>query len=124
MKNKVYKIVISLLLAGVLVAGTSALAESIKSRMKNRLPAIAALKDKGIVGENNRGYLQFPGSAKKNEDIVNAENADRKKVYAAIAKQQGANRGVVEKRRALQIAQKAKSGHWLQDEAGKWYQKN
>jgi uncharacterized protein YdbL (DUF1318 family) len=123
MKNKVYKIVISLLLAGILVAGTSALAESIKSRMKKRLPAIVALKDKGIVGESNRGYLQFPGSVKQKEDIVNAENADRKKVYAAIAKQQGVTRTVVEKRRAVQIAQKAKPGHWLQDEAGKWYQK-
>ena len=123
MKNKVFKIVISLLLAGILVAGTAALAESIKTRMKNRLPAIVALKDKGVVGENNRGYLQFPSSAKEKEDIVNAENADRKKVYAAIAKQQGATLEVVEKRRAMQIAQKAKPGHWLQDEAGKWYRK-
>ena len=71
MKNKVYKIVISLLLAGILVAGTSALAESIKNRMKKRLPAIVALKDKGIVGESNRGYLQVPGSANQKEDIVN-----------------------------------------------------
>ena len=91
--------------------------------MKNRLPEIVTLKDKGILGETNRGYLQFPGSAKEKEDIVNAENSDRKKVYEAIAKQQGVTIEVVEKRRALQIAEIAKPGHWLQDEAGKWYQK-
>jgi len=123
MKNKAFKIGILILLSGILLAGTSALAESIKARMKKRLPAIVALKDKGTVGENNRGYLQYPADKKEKEDIVNAENADRKKVYKAISKQQGATLEVVEKRRALQIAQKAKPGHWLQDEAGKWYQK-
>ena len=123
MNRKLYKNVILLLLAVIFVAGTSAWAASIKTRMKNRLPAIVTLKDNGIVGESNRGYLQFPGPTKEKEDIVKAENADRKKVYGAIAKQQGVTLEVVEKRRAMQIAKKAKSGHWLQDEAGKWYQK-
>ena len=30
---------------------------------------------------------------------------------------------VVEKRRALQIAQKSPAGFWLQDQNGRWYQK-
>jgi hypothetical protein len=123
MKIKLNTIVISFLLVGILAAGTSALAASIKDRMKDRLPEIEALKDKGIIGETNRGYLQFRGSTQEKEDIVNAENADRQKVYDAIAKQQGVTIEVVEQRRALQSAQLAKPGHWLQDEAGKWYQK-
>ena len=123
MKIGIAKIAIALLLAGIIVVGTSALAESIKDRMKQRLPEIVALKDKGVIGENNKGYLQFMGAAKEKEDIVNAENADRKKVYEAIANQQGVAIEIVEKRRALQIAEIAKPGNWLQDEAGKWYQK-
>ena len=123
MNKNIFKIVISLLLACIFITGTAAWGASIKTRMKNRLPALMELKDKGLVGETNKGYLQFRGAAKEKENVVKAENADRKKVYKAIAKQQGVTIEVVEKRRALQIAQKARPGHWLQDEAGKWYQK-
>lgn len=123
MKNKVFGIVISLLFLGTFVTWESAFTEEIKIRMKTRLPAIVALKDKRILGETNRGYLQFVGQEKEKEEIVLAENKDRKTVYTTIAKQQGVTVDVVEKRRALQIAQKSKIGQWLQDENGKWYQK-
>jgi uncharacterized protein YdbL (DUF1318 family) len=55
---------------------------------------------------------------------VDAENQDRKTVYAAIAKQQGTGIDVVEKHRAAQIERIAKPGTWLQDANGKWYKKN
>ncbi len=123
MKNKVFKMTSLLLLLGILVFGVSAFAEDIKSRMIARLPAIKALKAKGIVGENNKGYLQFIGKNKEKEDVVNAENSDRKAVYSAIAKQQGTTVDLVGKHRAIQIAKKAEGGEWLQDANGKWYQK-
>ena len=123
MKKKVFRIVISLLLLGTCITVALAFAEDIKARMKQRLPDIVALKDKLILGETNQGYLQFRGQEIEKEDIVTAENKDRKIVYTAIAKHQGVTVEVVEKRRAQQIAQKAKAGHWLQDEDGNWYQK-
>ncbi len=123
MKNKVFKMTSLLLLLGILVFGVSAFAEDIKSRMIARLPAIKALKAKGIVGENNKGYLQFIGKNKEKEDVVNAENSDRKAVYSAIAKQQGTTVELVGKHRAIQIAKKAEAGEWLQDATGKWYKK-
>ena len=98
-------------------------ANEIKARMKSRLPAISQLKSAGIVGENNRGYLGFVTSEKKEVSLVNAENSDRKKVYSAIAKQQGTSDDLVGQRRAKQIASRAKSGEWLQDDSGKWYKK-
>jgi uncharacterized protein YdbL (DUF1318 family) len=98
-------------------------ADDIKTRMKNRLPVILELKSKGIVGENNSGYLEFVGKQKISPDVVAAENEDRRAVYAAIAKQEGTTVELVGKRRALQISQKADSGDWLQDASGKWYQK-
>jgi uncharacterized protein YdbL (DUF1318 family) len=91
--------------------------------MAKRLPIINQLKAKGIVGENNQGYLQFMGSKKEKADVVNAENADRKKVYEAIAKQQKTTAALVGKRRAAQIAQIAGKGEWIQSSDGKWKKK-
>ncbi len=99
-------------------------ANDIKARMQERLPNIVKLKSAGLVGENNKGYLEFvPGAAKKEAGVITAENNDRKKVYSAIAKQQGATAEVVGERRAIQIGQKASSGEWLQNKSGKWYKK-
>jgi uncharacterized protein YdbL (DUF1318 family) len=99
-------------------------ANDIKARMQQRLPTIVELKSEGLVGENNKGYLEFvPGAAKKQANVVSSENKDRESVYGAIAKQQGATPQIVGERRAKQIAQKASSGSWLQDVSGKWYRK-
>jgi len=99
-------------------------ANDIKARMQQRLPAIVELKSEGLIGENNKGYLEFvPGAVKKQADVVSAENKDRDSVYGAIAKQQGTSQQLVGERRANQIGQKASSGSWLQDPSGKWYRK-
>ena len=98
-------------------------ADDIKARMKSRLPSISQFKSDGIVGEDNQGYLAFVTSKVKYDDVVRAENTDRKKVYSAIAKQQGTSVELVGQRRAKQIADRAKSGEWLQDKSGKWYKK-
>jgi uncharacterized protein YdbL (DUF1318 family) len=99
-------------------------AGDIKARMKERLPNIVQMKTDGLIGENNKGFLAFvPGAATKNENIVTAENKDRQMVYNAIAKQQGTSAALVGERRAIQIAQNASPGEWLQDESGKWYKK-
>jgi len=101
----------------LILSGTSSFSQDLKERMKNRLPLIVELKKKGIVGENNLGFLQFVGETKEQENVVKEENNDRVKVYEAIAKQQGATADIVGKRRAIQI------GEWLQDEKGAWHQK-
>ena len=59
----------------------------------------------------------------ENDALVNAENADRQAVYADIAQRTGTTAQEVGKRRALQIAQLAAPGHWLQAADGRWYQK-
>ena len=123
MKQRTITKILTLLAIGFFVLGVSAFADDIKARMKNRLPLIKQLKSQGIVGENNKGYLQFVGGNKAKADVVAAENKDRKTVYTAIAKQQGTTAELVGKRRALQIAKKAAPGEWVQDAGGKWIQK-
>lgn len=106
----------------VLFSG-SAFGGDIKSRMKDRLPQIIALKEAGVIGEDNQGFLAFVGVETKAKGLVEAENKDRQLVYDAIAKQQGTTAQLVGQRRAMQIADKAKPGEWIQDANGKWRQK-
>ena len=95
---------------------------SIKERMAERIPAITSLKDSGVLGENNKGYLEFRG-AKKSEQLVQDENNDRGVVYNAIAKKQGASADLVGARRAQMIAQNGNAGQWFQKNDGSWYKK-
>ena len=123
MVKKLVGILILMFLAGTLIADITEADQDIKARMKARLPVIIQLKAERIVGENNLGLLQFTGEKRKHEDVVNEENKDRKKVYQAVAKQQGTTIEAVGKIRAKQIAKKAKHGEVLQDESGAWYEK-
>jgi hypothetical protein len=122
-KQRIFSL-LSVLIFGLFWASAAgAGADSLKARMANRLPEIMTLKDKGIIGENKQGYLQFVGTAREKAELVQAENDDRKQVYQAIAKQQGTTVELVGQRRAQQIVEIARPGHWLQDANGNWYKK-
>lgn len=126
MKLKMCVSFLIITLIGAVLMCTSSRAQdisAIKVQMEKRLPLIVELKSKGIVGEDKMGYLQFVGGKREKEDIVQAENQDRRKVYEAIAQKEGVTLEQVGQRRALQIANKARKGEWLQDQTGKWHQK-
>jgi len=114
---------ILLFLTTFLLPVSIAQSASIKERMAARIPAINALKSKGAVGENNKGFLEFRVKNQPQKDVINAENSDRKKVYKAIGKKQGASATLVGQRRAKTIADKSKAGYWLQKPDGRWYKK-
>lgn len=122
MHKKLGTVITATILMIVMFSGAAG-AQDIKSRMRDRLPEIVALKAKGIVGENNQGYLEILKSNGSADKIVSAENKDRATVYQAIAAEANTSIEVVGKRRAIQIAEKADSGEWLQNASGKWYQK-
>ena len=125
MKNKAFSIVISIMIFSGFLASAAAFAgaDEIKKRMKGRLPIILSLKKQGIIGENNKGFLEFVGTQKGQPQLIEAENSDRRKVYQAISQKQGATAEAVGQRRAIQIAANANPGDWLQDANGKWYKK-
>lgn len=100
-------------------AGHSA---GIKERMAGRIPAITSLKDSGVVGENNKGFLEFR-AARQSEQLISDENKDRATVYSAIAKNQGAPAELVGKRRAKMIEENGTKGQWFQKDDGSWYKK-
>ena len=112
----------SLFLTTTILAG-NALAASLKERMKARLPQIIQLKTEGIIGENNRGFLELRHQNAAATTLISAENQDRQTVYNAIAQQQHTIPKIVGQRRAAQIAARAAAGTWLQNSNGEWYKK-
>ena len=97
---------------------------AVKQRMAQRLPQVDALKDRGTVGENNRGFLEARAALSGAENqTVSAENADRAEAYSALAQQTGTSSDQVGRARAKKIAETSSPGVWLQDESGRWYKK-
>ncbi|MCU0287492.1 MAG: YdbL family protein [Acidobacteria bacterium] len=97
---------------------------ALKARFLQRKPAVDALKNQEKLGENNVGKLVVRGQLNPNEnEMVNAENADRETVYQEIARELNISSQEVGKRRALKIAELAGPGHWLQHPDGHWYKK-
>lgn len=117
--------VLMLALPAFLPVASAQDAATIKQNMINRLPAIAAMKSKGLAGEDNRGYLAAVSSQLSAADqaVIDAENADRKVVYEAIAQKTGATADLVGKQRAKQLAEQAAGGEYIMDENGTWKKK-
>jgi uncharacterized protein YdbL (DUF1318 family) len=98
--------------------------DAVKARMGARLGEVAALVASGKAGESRTGYLAARGALQPAEQrVMEAENKDRRQVYAAIGAKTGAPAEQVGAQRAQAIARQARSGTWLQDGAGKWYRK-
>lgn len=83
---------------------------------------LAALKAKGTIGENNRGYLEVLVPDPAAQALVEAENKDRKTVYTAIAEQNGLTGQLetIEKVFADVQREKAKPGDKIQNPDGQW----
>ena len=101
----------------------SSMSMVVKRNLLPALPAIAALKAQGVVGETNQGYLGFVSSDRSGADVVAAENKDRKAIYTHIAGQQGVSVELVQKRRAKALAGRVKPGQYFQNKAGAWVKK-
>ena len=123
MKSRQLQTIIFILIITSLILSTNSLAGSLKEKMRARQPKIIALKAEGIIGENRFGYLEYRAEKKPRKGLVEAENHDREIVYNAIARQQNTNAENVGRRRAAQIAERAPSSTWLQNEKGEWYRK-
>lgn len=116
------RIVLSLfVLCALLVASLSA---NPVDRMRERQPAVDEMKLAGLVGENNRGFLESREDLDEaRAALLQAENADRREVYAMIARRTNSTAAEVGQQRAIRIAQQARDGVWLEDARGRWYRK-
>jgi uncharacterized protein len=118
---------IAFLLVAMVLGSAAVRAEdlnAVKARMEQRIAPLNAMKDRGVAGENNQGFLEArAGATADDQRVIGEENADRRTVYAAIAAQTGATPDAVGRHRAQQIASIARPGHWIQDPSGIWRQK-
>ena len=116
------------LLTGALGLGPAAVAAenpgAVRARMEQRQGTVDALKDRGVAGENNRGFLEVRGAAgAEDQKIISDENSDRRAAYVFIASQTGSDADAVVRHRAQQIAGASKRGVWIKDASGEWSQK-
>jgi uncharacterized protein YdbL (DUF1318 family) len=115
--------VLVLPLLGVIPARADAMADA-KQRIDARQDTIAALKDRGVLGENNRGFVEARGALSADENSkVASENSDRGILYAAVASKTGGTPDQAGRVRAKKIAENSRPGVWLQDESGNWHRK-
>ena len=116
-----------LLIVMLFAVPTSLFAESrdeIIQRQAKRLPEISNLKQQGAIGETSEGYLDFvEARSGKSSELVNEENADRRKLYEMIAEETGATADVVAKKTAKRNFERAKKGEFLKED-GKWRKKD
>ncbi len=110
-------------LLSVVLIFAGAFAVNAEMSSKERIAIVKALKLKGIVGENNKGLLEFKSTDRKAAAVVDEENASRLKAYKEIADKTGASLDAVGAQRAKQIAQEDPSGVWLQSSDGSWKKK-
>lgn len=104
---------------------SSARAQQILVAMRERFPQVESIKKTGAVGENNRGFLELAKpdavttAEEKNrvQQIVAAENADRKAYYQEIArinKEQNVTVGAVERVYAQTRLERGNTGELFQ----------
>ena len=104
---------------------TPEIQQAIQGR-QSRYAELLTLKRKGIVGENNEGFVSLVNEAPGADSLVSTENQDRDKIYQAIAVQNnlGPN-GIPEVKKVFAEVQrgKAQPGDRIQLPSGEWVQK-
>ena len=95
---------------------------------KARSPELRALKKKGVIGENNRGFIKVlkPTLTPKGKNLIEAENQDRKLIYETVAAQNHLGPdglAKVEEQYAKTRRERAKKGDRIQLPSGKWVKK-
>ena len=82
-------------------------------------------KQKGVLGENNYGYVEVLSADSEAKSLADAENSDRKVIYETIAKQHNLAGAMdtIEKVFAQEQRDRAQSGDKIQDESGRWVTK-
>ncbi len=115
---------LSILALSLLIAAPFAQAEdlgAVRARMEKRISTIDSLKTSGVLGENNRGFLEVRTG--DDQGVAGAENADRAVVYEALAQKTGVTAESVGRARAKKIEASSASGVWVQADNGEWLKK-
>lgn len=124
MKTLFYATVCGLLTLAAASAGAQDLG-AVQARMRQRIATLAPLKSDKSIGESNAGFLEVlqAGAPATAREAVEAENTDRRAVYAAIAAKTGTSAEAVGRQRAKELAERSAAGLMIQREDGTWVEK-
>ena len=96
-------------------------------RRKDRWEKIKSLESSGVIGENNRGYVEVRDISKAGEarkdvpDLIKKENEDRQQIYRYVSREYGAAPlEETERIFAKRIEADAPTGTPVEDNVGKW----
>ncbi len=99
-----------------------------------RLPQLNKYKRAGVIGENNKGFVEVLkleavsglGERAEVQRLVRAENADREQLYKEIAAATNVDASQIPRigeTYAEKLRELAHSGDWIQQPDGRWVQK-
>ena len=103
--------------------------QKVLNHRKARTPEIQAIKAKGLIGENNRGFLTILKPAEiqaKEKSLVEAENRGRKFIYNTVVAQNHLKPEDlirVEHEFAKTRIERAKKEDLIQNASGQWTRK-
>ena len=90
---------------------------------KSRFEKLSALKTQGVIGENNRGYIEaLDATDAQAKTLADQENQDRRLIYQTIEKQNNLTNAMdaIEKAFAETQRERANSGEKIQNPDGSW----
>ncbi len=92
---------------------------------RERYDSVRSLKNRGLIGENNRGYLETLSNIQEGQAVVEDENQDRRTIYLAIARQNAleGSLNIIENTFAEVKRDQAQEGDWIQAPDGQWIKK-
>jgi uncharacterized protein len=121
-------LIMSLVAAGttsLIAADTTTAKAELKASFATRAAQLAAAKAAGTIGETTDGLVAavqaIPDGA--TAALIQAENADRTRLYLLLAGETNATPAQVGERNALRNYQNAAAGAWLRTRGGQWKQK-
>jgi hypothetical protein len=133
LNNMLIPMIISLL---TVTAAAQDERQELKESMRKRYPLRAALTDMGKIGEVDTGYVDVLKDAYRSEkadpkddasptigSLVDAENTDRRRLYALLAKDLEKSPQDVATQNAIRSFKKAKPEHYLKVSGKVWIQK-
>jgi len=100
--------------------------KALKNR-QSRYHQLQSLKQEGVVGENNKGYVTDLKNNAAAATLTAAENRDRRVLYEALAEQNKlGNTGLLEVQKAFADVQREKAGpgDMVQSSSGDWKKKS
>ncbi|MBI4403487.1 MAG: YdbL family protein [Deltaproteobacteria bacterium] len=101
----------------------SSMARADVETMRKRVPQIAEMKDKGLIGEQPDGYLGVIKAEGEARAVVDAENRDRREEYEKRASSQGKTVDVLAKVLGEARIRDEKPGRFVRTESGEWVKK-